>query len=390
MNRKIKVLTIIGTRPEAIKMAPVIKVLNQSDRIANITCLSGQHPQLADEALGLFELKADLALPPLLSGGDLTIGMSVLLQKLGGIVKDVQPDWVFVHGDTATTAAAALAAFQNQTKIAHIEAGLRTGNLSSPWPEEGYRKIVGPLADLHFTPTEQARRNLVSEGVLPERVFLTGNTVVDALLDMRRILSSNPSGLLELRTWFSKLTQGRKPVLVTAHRRENHDRGIDQIAAAVQVLADRFRDRCFILPVHPNPTVSGKIRGQLQHIENVCLTDPLDYRHFVFAMERSELILTDSGGIQEEAPSFGTPVLIMRDHTERTEAIQAGVARLVGSETTAIVKNASEIIELDHLKKAMSAATNPFGDGKAAQRILHALLRPGFEEEPDVEMASLA
>lgn len=374
-NSVLKVLTVVGTRPEAIKVAPVIRALNATDIIENITCLSGQHPDMAADALDLFGLKADIALPDPQSGGDLSVGMSVLMRNLGQVIAEQKPDWVLVHGDTMTTAAAALSAFQNQVKVGHIEAGLRTGDMASPWPEEGYRRIVSPLASAHFAPTSKARDNLLFEAVDPAKIILTGNTVVDALMQMRDTLNDSPEDALTLQNWFAALICERTPVLVTAHRRENHDGGIEQIATAVKTLADRFPDHCFILPVHPNPAVSGVVRQILSGLANVCMTDPLDYKRFVYAMERSELILTDSGGIQEEAPSFGTPVLVMRDTTERPEAVEAGVAKLVGSDSANIIANASEILLSSELRTQMGSAGNPFGDGQASQRIIETLLQ---------------
>ncbi len=390
MNSKTKVLSIIGTRPEAIKMAPVVSALNSSDTIESTTCLSGQHPEMARDALRLFNLEANIALPAVESGGDLTVGMSKLLLNLREAIEIAKPEWVLVHGDTMTTAAGALVAFQNQIKIAHVEAGLRTGNLQSPWPEEGYRRIVAPLADMHFAPTESACCNLLNEGIARQKIIVTGNTVVDALLQTSRNLRADSKVYMEFRNWFAKLIQSRRPVLVTAHRRENHDGGIAQIAEAVRTLAGRFPCHCFILPVHPNPVVSAEIRDRLAGIDNVQLTDPLDYQRFVFAMERSELILTDSGGIQEEAPSFNTPVLVMRDHTERFEAIEAGAAQLVGSQTQAIVDNASRIIREKKGRATPLQIKNPFGDGTAALRILKALQNTSAPIEHELNFASLA
>lgn len=390
MTPTIKTLTIVGTRPEAIKMAPVIRAMNHSTAVGNITCLSGQHPQMARDALELFDIRAERTLPSVQSNGSLSIGLSALQGKLSDVIHDVRPDWVLVHGDTLTTVAGSLAAFQNQIGIAHVEAGLRTGNLSSPWPEEGYRKVVGSLASLHFAPTLSARRNLMREGVPANAIHMVGNTVVDALTQMRDSLRSDAARLIELQSWFAGLIQNRKPVLITAHRRENHDGGIAQIAEATRVLANRFPDHCFILPVHPNPKVSGEFRARLSAITNVQLIEPLDYRHFVFAMERAHLILTDSGGIQEEAPSFGTPVLIMRDHTERPEAVEAGTARLIGSTSEAIIRNACEVIGSPEQRARMSGIKNPFGDGAASQRILNALLGSASLEKPEENLVSLA
>lgn len=334
---------------------------------------------MAKEALALFGLNADLTLPEVKSNGRLELGMSVLQKSLGETINTARPDWVLVHGDTLTCASAALAAFQHQIKIAHVEAGLRTGDLSSPWPEEGYRKVVAAVADLHFAPTTRAADNLFREGVDKNRVYTVGNTVVDALLQMRQSLHSDAPNLMEIQSWFARLIKNRRPVLVTAHRRENHDGGLAQIAEAIRCLAKKYRQNCFIFPVHPNPTVSKVFRSLLSSIENVHLIEPLDYRRFVFVMERAHLILTDSGGIQEEAPSFGTPVLVMRDHTERPEAIEAGTARLVGSASTEIIKNASEIIDSTEQMQRMSTADNPFGDGRASQRILDVLTGHGAE-----------
>jgi len=371
-------------------MAPVVNSLNKAAAIDNITCLSGQHPEMARDALRLFNLEENIALCTVNSGGDLSVGMSRLLLNLSETIDTIRPDWVVVHGDTMTTAAGALAAFQRQAKVAHVEAGLRTGDMGSPWPEEGYRRIVAPLASLHFAPTDSAARNLLKEGVARDKIVVTGNTVVDALLQTSRNLRQDSEVLQELQNWFAGLIQNRKPVLITAHRRENHDGGIANIAEAIRVLADRFQGHCFILPVHPNPVVTSEIKSRLDGIENVVLTEPLEYRKFVFAMERAELILTDSGGIQEEAPSFNTPVLVMRDHTERLEAIEAGVAQLVGSHTCAIVKNASRIIDEQRVCGSRLQRKNPFGDGYASERILDALQRQSTPAEHVLDLASLA
>lgn len=363
-----KVLSVFGTRPEAIKMAPVVKALESEPDVHSIVCVTGQHREMLDQVLDLFEIFPDVDLNIMTPGQELDQVTSRVLTGVLEVLKDLRPDRVLVHGDTTTTMAASLAAYYARIPVAHVEAGLRTGNIYSPWPEEMNRRIAGTIADLHFAPTSRARANLLLENIKSFRVHETGNTVIDALLLVSGRIKSQPELQAALDSKFPMLDASRRVVLVTGHRRENFDGGLERMCRALAGIAARG-DVDVIYPVHLNPKVRKAAFGILRDVPNVHLTEPLEYAPFVRLMMRSYLIITDSGGIQEEAPALGKPVLVTRDTTERPEAVSAGVAMLVGSSTERIVAETSRLLDYPEAYAQMSRAANPFGDGMAAQRI---------------------
>lgn len=362
-----RVMVVFGTRPEAIKMAPVVAALRETGEIEVLVAITAQHRQMLDQVLDLFGLvpSVDLdlmqprqKLPELFSR--ILLGMSETIQRL-------HPDLVLVHGDTSTTLASTLAAFYSHTPVGHVEAGLRTDNLLSPWPEEANRRLTSPLASLHFAPTERARMNLANEGI-SEGVFVCGNTVIDALLDVAARIQNDTELRASLARQFSYLDPDRRLLLVTGHRRENLGVGFENICTALHTLAAR-QDVEVVYPVHLNPAVREPVNRILGDAPNVHLIEPLDYLPFVYLMSRSYFILTDSGGIQEEAPSLGKPVLVMRDTTERPEAVEAGTVSLVGVVSDNIVRAAQRLLDDPAAYTTMARAHNPYGDGKAARRI---------------------
>ena len=365
-----KVMVVLGTRPEAIKMAPLICLLKLDPFFETIVCVTAQHREMLDQVLELFTITPDYDLDLMEDGQGLAELSAGILEQLTPVYREVFPDLVLVHGDTTTTLMASLAAFYCGIEVAHVEAGLRTGNLKSPWPEEANRKLVSTLASLHFAPTELAKRNLLSESVEESKIFVTGNTVVDALFLALKKIESSLSIRIELESRFSMLSEKRKIVLVTGHRRENFGDGFFQICEAMRELANRFDSVDFVFPVHMNPNVKKLVHSRLGDIENVLLLEPLGYLPFVYLMSKSELLLTDSGGIQEEAPSLGKPVLVMRDATERPEALEAGTVLLTGADKVRIVESVSLLLTDTKTYGKMSRAHNPYGDGKASRRIL--------------------
>lgn len=369
---KKKVLTVFGTRPEAIKMAPLVKGLALEDDIDSRVCVTAQHRQMLDQVLELFEIKPEYDLNIMKPGQSLSDITSSILTRLEPVLKDFSPDLVLVHGDTSTTFCASLAAFYQQIPVGHVEAGLRTGNLYSPWPEEANRKLTGALARLHFAPTERSRANLLMEGV-KEGVFVTGNTVIDALFIVQQKLSVNTALHDDIARLFPFIRPNARLVLITGHRRENFGGGFKRICSAIRTLANEFPGDDFVFPVHLNPNVRGPVGEILNGIANLHLIDPLDYLPFVFLMIRSHLILTDSGGVQEEAPSLGKPVLVMRDTTERPEALEAGTVKLVGTDEACIVESLRSLMNDRDEYQRMSFAHNPYGDGKACERIIKAI-----------------
>ncbi|MGJ7457345.1 non-hydrolyzing UDP-N-acetylglucosamine 2-epimerase [Halomonas sp. RA08-2] len=364
-----KTLCVFGTRPEAIKMAPLALSLAEDERFDAHVCVTGQHREMLDQVLDLFELTPDYDLNIMKPGQDLTDVTTAILQGMKAVLKRVKPDIVLVHGDTATTFATTLAAYYQQIPVAHVEAGLRTGNLYSPWPEEANRKLTGALAELHFAPTELSRQNLLKEGVAPGKLHVTGNTVIDALLEVVAKLESNTELQTQFAEQFDFLDVSRKLILVTGHRRESFGGGFERICQALHDTAAAHPDTQIVYPVHLNPNVLEPVKRLLSDIDNVYLIEPLDYLPFVYLMNRSHLILTDSGGIQEEAPSLGKPVLVMRDTTERPEAVEAGTVKLVGTDVARIVSEMHTLLTDTAAYEAMSYAHNPYGDGKACQRI---------------------
>jgi UDP-N-acetylglucosamine 2-epimerase (non-hydrolysing) len=371
-----RVAVILGTRPEAIKLAPVVLALRREPAVDCRVCVTAQHRQMLDQVLHDFDLVPDADLDLMRPNQGLAGLTARAIEAVDAFLRRERPRLVVVQGDTTTAFCAALAAFYNRVPVAHVEAGLRTGNLDAPWPEEANRQLTTRLAQLHFPPTESARRNLLAEGVPADRVFVTGNTVIDALLLAREKVRSDPPELPELPA--EVLAERHRPlVLVTGHRRENFGAGFESICRAIAELARLFPETHFVYPVHLNPNVRAPVRRILGANAggNVRLTEPLSYLPFVALMDRATLILTDSGGIQEEAPSLGKPVLVMRDTTERPEAVEAGTARLVGTDQDTIVDEVARLLADPAARARMARAHNPYGDGRAAGRIVDACLR---------------
>lgn len=365
-----RILSIFGTRPEAIKMAPVVKALNADARFESRLCVTAQHREMLDQVLSLFELKPDHDLNIMAPGQDLYDITGRILLGLRDVLEAEQPDMVLVHGDTTTTLAASLAAFYQRIPIGHVEAGLRTGNIQSPWPEEANRKLTATLAGLHFAPTTTARNALLAEGTDQQTIKVTGNTVIDALLWVNQRIESDPGLRADLEGQLPYGTE-RPLVLITGHRRESFGDGFERICRAITQLADTHLDKEFVYPVHLNPNVQKPVNRLLNGRKNVHLIPPQDYLPFVWLMRNARLILTDSGGIQEEAPSLGKPVLVMRDTTERPDAVSAGTVKLVGTQNENIFKEAHSLLTDEDAWQAMSRAHNPYGDGTAAAQIVN-------------------
>ncbi len=368
-----KVLFVFGTRPEAIKMCPIVLAMQQNSAIEVSVCVTGQHREMLDQVLNLFDISPDFDLDIMKPGQDLTDVTTAILQKLKGVLADVKPDRVLVHGDTATSFAATLAAYYQQIPVGHVEAGLRTGNLYSPWPEEGMRCLTGVLADQHYSPTDDSLNNLLKENVNPNSIFVTGNSVIDALVNVSERIDNKGGIHSELADKFAFIDQSKKLILVTGHRRENHGDGFERICKALAELAQRD-DVQILYPVHLNPMVQEPVNRNLKGFDNVFLIEPQDYLPFVYLMKQSYLILTDSGGIQEEAPSLGKPVLCMRDTTERPAAVEAGTVKLVGTCDKKIVAETTRLLNDEVAYQAMSHANNPYGDGRTSYHIIAAIL----------------
>lgn len=368
----VKVLSVFGTRPEAIKMAPVIHALNEHpDRFRSAVCVTAQHRQMLDQVLNLFGVRPDYDLDIMKPGQDLFDITCNVLRGLKDVILEAQPDIVLVHGDTTTTMASSLAAFYCGARVGHIEAGLRTHNKHAPFPEEMNRRVAGALADLHFAPTGAARDNLLREGIAEDSILVTGNTVIDALLEVAGLLRSDDALQRRFAAEFPFLDTDRRLILVTGHRRENFGAGFESICSGLADIARAYPDTDILYPVHLNPNVQEPVRrilGNGDHA-NIHLIEPVDYLPFVFLMSRSYLIITDSGGVQEEAPSLGKPVLVMRETTERPEAVAAGTVRLVGTDRKKIVEEAALLLDSPAAYERMRMAHNPYGDGKAAERI---------------------
>jgi UDP-N-acetylglucosamine 2-epimerase (non-hydrolysing) len=363
-----RVLSVFGTRPEAIKMAPVVRALAAADDIEARVCVTAQHREMLDQVLALFDIVPDYDLNLMRPGQGLEDITAGVLQSLSPVLAEFQPQLVLVHGDTTTTLAASLAAYYQKIPVGHVEAGLRTGNIWSPWPEEINRKVAGAITRLHFAPTEQSKANLLAEGAAVDHVSVTGNTVIDALLDVVAMLEKDSSGF---EAQFG-LDPEKRMILVTGHRRESFGDGFLRICEALAELAKRA-DVEIVYPVHLNPNVKGPVEDRLGGLANVHLIAPQDYLPFVYLMSRADVILTDSGGVQEEAPSLGKPVLVMRETTERPEAIAAGTVKLVGTDVARMVSEVSQLLDDPAAYDAMSFAHNPYGDGQAAQRILNTI-----------------
>jgi UDP-N-acetylglucosamine 2-epimerase (non-hydrolysing) len=369
----VKVLTVFGTRPEAIKMAPLVHALAEDPFFDARVCVTAQHREMLDQVLTLFSIQPDFDLNIMKPGQGLTEITCRILEGLKPVLEDFSPDVVLVHGDTTTTVAASLAAFYQQIPVGHVEAGLRTGDLYSPWPEEANRTLTGHLAMYHFAPTETSRQNLLRENIADNQIFVTGNTVVDALLSVRDRVLNDEAQHRALSSAYPFLDPQRKMILVTGHRRESFGSGFEQICHALAQVAADNPDVQIVYPVHLNPNVSEPVNRILGHVGNIHLIAPQDYLPFVWLMQYAYLILTDSGGIQEEAPSLGKPVLVMRETTERPEAVSAGTVRLVGTNTRTIVDEVNQLLKDEEAYLTMSRAHNPYGDGKACQRIISAL-----------------
>lgn len=368
-----KVLTVFGTRPEAIKMAPLVKHLAADAAIDSRVCVTAQHRQMLDQVLDLFEIQPEFDLDIMKPGQTLSGITQAILAGMEPVFESFRPDLVLVHGDTSTTLCTTLAAFYQRIPVGHVEAGLRTGNLYSPWPEEANRKLTGALARVHFAPTSQSRANLLREGVDDAAIRVTGNTVIDALLMVKKKLEDDAALAATLAARFPFLRQNARLVLITGHRRENFGDGFERICTAIRDLSEEFPDADFVYPVHLNPNVREPVGRILQGHPNVHLIEPLDYLPFVYLMTRSHIILTDSGGIQEEAPSLGKPVLVMRDTTERPEAVDAGTVRLVGTDIGQISDAVRTLMTDQAEYDRMSFAHNPYGDGQACLRIVDAI-----------------
>lgn len=368
-----RVLSVFGTRPEAIKMAPLVHALAKDPFFDARVCVTAQHREMLDQVLKLFSIQPDYDLNIMHPGQGLTEITCRILEGLKPVLESFRPDVVLVHGDTSTTIAASLAAFYQRIAVGHVEAGLRTGNLYSPWPEEANRTLTGHLAMLHFAPTQISRENLLRENIAETKIFVTGNTVVDALLLARDRILNDDTQRHALSERYPFLNEGKKMLLVTGHRRESFGSGFENICHALAQLAAQNPDVQIVYPVHLNPNVSEPVKRILGHINNITLTDPQEYLPFVWLMHHAYLILTDSGGIQEEAPSLGKPVLVMRSTTERPEAVQAGTVRLVGTDTQKIVSEVTRLLHDENAYLEMSRAHNPYGDGKASERIINAL-----------------
>ncbi len=369
-----KALVVFGTRPEAIKMAPVVKQMQQHFGGEVRVCVTAQHRQMLDQVLNLFDIVPEYDLNLMKPGQDLTDITANVLTALRGVLAEYCPDVVLVHGDTTTTFAASLAAYYQKIPVAHIEAGLRTGNPYSPWPEEMNRKLTGAITAFHFAPTTASRDNLLNESVDAASIFVTGNTVIDALLDVVKKIHDDQNLRSDLEHQFAFLKPDKKTILITGHRRENFGKGFEDICTALAQLASRG-DVQLVYPVHLNPNVQEPVRRLLGNLPNVHLIAPLDYLPFVYLMNQSYLIITDSGGIQEEAPSLGKPVLVIRDTTERPEAVSAGTVKLVGTDVKKIISETTVLLEDVTAYQSMAFAHNPYGDGFAAKRIVDVLSR---------------
>ena len=379
-------MLVFGTRPEAIKMAPLVKEFQKhSDKFQTIVCVTGQHREMLDQVLHIFEIVPDYDLNIMKQGQDLYDVTARVLLGMRDVLKEAQPDIVLVHGDTTTSTAAALASFYQQIPVGHVEAGLRTHNIYSPWPEEMNRQLTGRIATYHFAPTPLSRKNLLTEGISESRITVTGNTVIDALymvvdkIKKDKVLDAALEKVLKESGYdVNRLSGGKKLVLITGHRRENFGDGFISMCKAIKALTEKYRDIDFVYPMHLNPNVRKPIHEvfgeNLFGLGNMFFIEPLEYLSFVYLMEKSTIVLTDSGGIQEEAPGLGKPVLVMRDTTERPEALEAGTVKLVGTDYDKIVGEVSALIEDETYYDRMSKAVNPYGDGKACERIIHSLL----------------
>jgi UDP-N-acetylglucosamine 2-epimerase (non-hydrolysing) len=366
-----KILCIFGTRPEAIKMAPIVRLLSENDNFISKVCVTAQHRDMLDQVLELFEIIPDYDLDLMKDSQSLNQITSSIIINLKKILIEFKPDLVLVHGDTATTFAATLGAYYEQIPIGHVEAGLRTGNIYSPWPEEGNRKLTGAIANFHFAPTEIAKDNLLLEGIKKENILITGNTVIDSLFWVEDKIAKDNTISENLSKKFSFLSEKRKIILVTGHRRESFGMGFERICKAIKLIAEENSEIDIVYAVHMNPNVQEPVNRLLKGFKNIYLIPPQDYLPFIFLMKNSWIILTDSGGIQEEAPSLGKPVLVMRETTERPEAEEAGTVKLVGTNIEKITSQINLLLNDEEHYKNMSNLNNPYGDGKASEKIIN-------------------
>ena len=369
-----KILFVFGTRPEAIKMAPVIKAFKDEKIFDTKVCVTAQHRQMLDQVLDIFDIKPDYDLNIMERGQDLFDITANVLSGMKNVLSEYSPDLVLVHGDTSTTSATAIAAFYQKIKVGHVEAGLRTGNIYSPWPEEVNRQISGVIANYHFAPTTTSMENLIKENKNKENILVTGNTVIDALflvLDKIEKDAKLKNKILKSISDQYKFNNDKKIILVTGHRRENFGEGFTNICKALKKIADNNHDVDIVYPVHLNPNVQKPVKNILSNSKNIYLIDPLSYENFIYLMSRSYFIITDSGGVQEEAPSLGKPVLVLRNTTERPEAVEAGTVKLVGTNFEAIVNESQKFLDDEKEYKKMSKAHNPYGDGSASKRIVN-------------------
>lgn len=368
-----KVLTVFGTRPEAIKMAPLVHALTADSRFESKVCVTAQHREMLDQVLELFQINPDFDLNLMKAGQTLNDVTAGILIKLKPVLNEFKPDVVLVHGDTATTFAATLSAYYEQIAVGHVEAGLRTQNIYSPWPEEGNRKLTTALTKYHFAPTETSKDNLLIENTSIEDITVTGNTVIDALLMVQDKIIKDNELKAQLAAQFTMLDSSKKLILVTGHRRESFGSGFENICQALALTAKRYPNAQILYPMHLNPNVREPVNRLLQGIDNIFLIEPQEYLPFIYLMTQAYIILTDSGGIQEEAPSLGKPVLVMRNTTERPEAVSAGTVKLVGTEVKTVTDNINELMDNENTYQTMSIAHNPYGDGNACVKILDAL-----------------
>jgi UDP-N-acetylglucosamine 2-epimerase (non-hydrolysing) len=369
-----KVLSIFGTRPEAIKMAPLVVKLKQNAQIDSAVCVTGQHREMLDQVLELFDITPDYDLNVMKKNQSLSEVTSRIINNLSPILEEYQPDLILVHGDTTTTFSAALSGFYHQVSVGHVEAGLRTGNIFSPWPEEANRKLVSCITEMHFAPTEQAMINLKQENVKENKIMVTGNTVIDALMMIKDNIEGDINLQNSLSKNFSFIGDGKRIVLVTGHRRENFGQGFENICGSLKSLAIKNNDVNFVYPVHLNPRVREPVNQLLSNIDNIHLIEPQGYLEFVYLMINSYVILTDSGGIQEEAPALGKPVVVMRNTTERPEAVSAGTVVLVGTDKNKIVDTIDSLLNDKDRYREMSMAHNPYGDGTASEKIINHII----------------
>ncbi|MFT6985267.1 MAG: UDP-N-acetylglucosamine 2-epimerase (non-hydrolyzing) [Psychromonas sp.] len=384
----IKILTVFGTRPEAIKMAPLVDALKKQPGIDAKVCVTAQHREMLDQVLELFSITPDYDLNIMQPGQSLSDVTTNILSGLEPILKEFRPDLILVHGDTSTTLSTSLAAFYQQIPIGHVEAGLRTGDLNSPWPEEGNRRLTSAITQLHFAPTESAKANLLREGISADNIEVTGNTVIDALMQVTSKLKNNTQLSSTLADKFPQLDANKKLILVTGHRRESFGGGFERICEALADIASRHSNVQIIYPVHLNPNVREPVNRILCNLDNIHLIEPQDYLPFVYLMDKAHLILTDSGGIQEEAPSLGKPVLVMRDVTERPEAVAAGTVQLVGTDKNNIINTVEKLLQDEVIYSRMSRAHNPYGDGQSCQKIINRIMHYFVTQKAEVATAA--